>query len=220
MEGYEQELHINDELFAGMRDDADRVLQKLLKNMVEKDSMEGKVTIGIDVIFVQEFIPNRDPSIEGETRRVLTPKFSHKVGSVMQIKNEAKGDRNCDGTELVWDEERGEYVLRPIANTDQMTIFDADFRYVNDEPCGEEGEEGQQALEGRCVAALLGSSDTESEGTEGEVVEETSSGDTEGMDGAEEWEAEDMSDAFDPSEMPFADGEDDGYSYEEPREEE
>ena len=38
MECYEQELHINDELFAGMRDDADRVLQKLLKNMVEKDA--------------------------------------------------------------------------------------------------------------------------------------------------------------------------------------
>ena len=125
MEGYEQELHINDELFAGMRDDADRVLQKLLKNMVEKDSLEGKVTIGIDVTLVQEFIPNRDPNIEGETRRILTPKFSHKVGSVMQIKNEAKGDRNCDDTELVWDEERGEYVLRPIANTEQMTIFDA-----------------------------------------------------------------------------------------------
>ena len=221
MEGYEQELHINDELFAGMREDADRVLQKLLKNMVEKDSLEGKVTIGIDVTLVQEFIPNRDPNIEGETRRVLTPKFSHKVGSVMQIKNEAKGDRNCDGTELVWDEERGEYVLRPIANTDQMTIFDADFRCVNDEPGGEEGgEEGQPALEGRCVAALPGPSDTEGEGTEGEVAEEAPGGDTEGMDGTEEGEAEDMSEAFDPSEMPFADGEDDGYSYEEPGEEE
>ena len=42
MECYEQELHINDELFAGMREDADRVLQKLLKNMVEKDSLEGR----------------------------------------------------------------------------------------------------------------------------------------------------------------------------------
>jgi len=219
MEGYEQELHINDELFAGMREDADRVLQKLLKNMVEKDSLEGKVTIGIDVTLVQEFIPNRDPNIEGETRRVLTPKFSHKVGSVMQ-KNEAKGDRNCDGTELVWDEERGEYVLRPIANTEQMTIFDADFRCVNDEPGGEGGEEGQPALEGRCVAALPGPSDTEGDGTEEEVAEEAPGGDTEGMDGAEDGETEDMSDAFEPSEMPFADGEDDGYSYEEPGEEE
>lgn len=220
MEGYEQELHINDELFAGMREDADRVLQKLLKNMVEKDSLEGKVTIGIDVTLVQEFIPNRDPNIKGETRRVLTPKFSHKAGSVMQIKNETKGDRNCDGTELVWDEERGEYVLRPIANTEQMTIFDTDFRCVNDEPGGEGGEEGQPALEGRCVAALPGPSDTEGDGTEEEVAEEAPGGDTEGMDGAEDGETEDMSDAFEPSEMPFADGEDDGYSYEEPGEEE
>lgn len=223
MEEYEQELHIDDELFAGMREDTDRVLQKLLKNMVEKDSLEGKVTIGIDVIFVQEFILNRDPKIEGETRRVLTPKFSHKVGSVMQIKNEAKGDRNCDGTELVWDDGRGEYVLRPIANTEQMTIFDADFRCVNDEPSeaggGDEGE-GQPALEGRCVAALPGPSDTEDEGTDGEVAEKASGGDTESMSSTEEGEAEDMSEAFDPSEMPFADGEDDGYSYEEPREEE
>lgn len=132
MEAYQQELHIDDELFAGMRADTDRVMQKLLKNMVEKDSMEGKVTITLDVSLVQEFISNRDPNIDGETRRVLTPKFSHKVGSVMQIKNEAKGDRNCDGCELVWDEERKEYVLRPITNTEQMTIFDADFRCVND----------------------------------------------------------------------------------------
>lgn len=217
MEVYEQELHINDELFSGMREDADRVLQKLLKNMVEKDSLEGKVTIGIDVTLVQEFIPNRDPKIEGETRRVLTPKFSHKVGSVMQIKNEAKGDRNCDGTELVWDEERGEYVLRPIANTDQMTIFDADFRCVNDEPEGEGSREGgEPALEGRRIAALPGPSVTEGEGTEGEVAEDAPGGDAEGMGGAE---AEDMSDAFGmnpPEDMPFSD---DGYNYEEPREE-
>lgn len=219
MDGYEQELHIDDELFDGLRKDADRVLQKLLKNMVEKSSMEGKVTIGIDVTLVQEFIPNRDPKIEGETRRVLTPKFSHKVGSVMQIKDEAKGDRNCDGTELVWDEERGEYVLRPIANTEQMTIFDADFSCVNDET-NREGEEEQPVLEGRCVAALPGPSNTEGEGTEGEVVEEAPGGDTEGIDGVEDGEEEDMSDAFDPSEMPFADGEDGGYSYEEPEEEE
>lgn len=222
MECYEQELHINDELFAGMREDSDRVLQKLLKNMVEKDSLEGKVTIGIDVTLVQEFIPNRDPNIEGETRRVLTPKFSHKVGSVMQIKNEAKGDRNCDGTELVFDEERGEYVLRPIANTEQMTIFDADFCCVNDETSeagGDDGEE-QPALEGRCVASLPGPSDTESKETEEEVAEVAPCGDAESMDGAVEGEAEDMSEAFDPSEMPFADGEDDGYSYEELGEEE
>lgn len=151
MEAYAQNLHISDAAFDGMRENTDRVLQSLLKNMVEKGSLEGKVTISIDVSLTQEFIPNRDPSIEGETRRVLTPKLSHKVGSVMQIKNETKGEKNYDGMELVFDEDVKEYVMKPIANTDQMTIFDADFRCVND-PVKESDE--QLALEGRRVAAL------------------------------------------------------------------
>lgn len=160
MDGYEQEIHINDELFADMREATDRVLQKLLKNMVEKDSLEGKVTIGIDVTLVKDFIPNRDPNIDGKTRRVLIPKFSHKVGSVMQIKNEAKGDRNCDGTELVWDEERGEYILRPITNTNQVTIFDADFMCVNDpEDSDADMDTEQLQIEENYVAALPGSVD-------------------------------------------------------------
>lgn len=208
MEMYEQELHINDELFEGMRKDADVVLQKLLKNMIEKGSMEGKVTIGIDVTLAQEFIPNRDPEIDGETRRALTPKFSHKVGSVMQIKNEMKGDRNCDGTELVWDEERGEYVLRPIANTEQMTIFDADFHCVNDESGFEDKGKSQPALGWMRFAALPGASDKNCDGIGGETADDASGEDT---------TEEDMSDEFDLRELPFAD---DGYGYEEPGEEE
>lgn len=201
MDGYEQELHIGDELFVSMREDADMVLQKLLKNMVEKDSLEGKVTIGIDVTLVQEYIPNRDPGVKGETRRVLTPKFSHKVGSVMQIKNETKGDRNCDGTELVFDSRRGEYVLVPIANTEQMTIFDSDFRCVNDsEVYSESEEERWRALEGGSAAALPGP--------------------VKGQEDEEEDNDEDMSEEFGhDSSLPFdEDSEDDGYSYEEPDE--
>ena len=219
MEGYEQELHINDELFSGMRKDADRVLQKLLKNMVEKDSLEGKVTIGIDVTFVQEFIPNHDPNIRGETRKVLTPKFSHKVGSVMQVKNEAKGDRNCDGTELVWDEERGEYILRPIANTEQMTIFDASFRCVNNpEKEDTDGTGEHPTLEGRGIAALPGPADIESEEMEGEAGRDVPISSEEGFEDEEDGNAEDMSEVFGmnpPEDIPFA-GEDDGYSYEDP----
>lgn len=211
METYEQSLHINDSAFEGMRADADRVLQRLLKNMVEKDSMEGKVTITIDVSLIQEYIPNRDPNVEGETRRTLTPKLSHKVGSVMQIKNEAKGDTNYDGMEMVWDDERKEYVLRPVANTEQMTIFDADFRCVNDEDV-ETVDGSQTALEGRMVAALPGSIENEADG------EETGAGDSK-----EEYtednvsQTEDISEEFDEASepLPFSEGDDD-YDYEEP----
>lgn len=201
MDGYEQELHIGDELFESMREDADRVLQKLLKNMVEKDSLEGKVTISIDVALYQEFVPNRALDIPGETRRVLTPKFSHKVGSVMQIKNEAKGDRNCDGSELVWDSVRGEYVLVPIANTDQMTIFDSDFRCVNNpEDADESTGEGQRALEGGSVASLPGPVESEkAAGNDENDPEDDMSGEF-GYDGS----------------LPFGEDYDDGYGYEEP----
>lgn len=153
MEELKQSLHISDDAFESMRIDADRVLQHLIKNMVEKDSNEGKVTISIDVSLRTEFVPNTDPNIEGETRVVKKPMFSHKVGSVMQIKNEAKGGVNYDGMELVWDEDKKEYVLKPIANTDQMSIFDAEFREIYSEEI--EDDEGT-ALEGRLVSALSG----------------------------------------------------------------
>ena len=154
MEGYEQNLHINDRAFEKMRADADMVLQRLIKNMIEKDSLEGKVTIAIDVSLTQEFIPNRDPNIGCETRRVLIPKFSHKVGSVMQIKNEAKGDMEYDGMELVWDEERKEYVLKPIANTEQMSIFDAEFNCVSGPERSSDDSNGQDSICGRSFLAL------------------------------------------------------------------
>lgn len=118
----ETTLHFEDDTFKKLRTDADQVLQKLLANMAEKGSLEGKMTITIDVSFTEETVQNRDPNIEGDMRIVHTPKFQHKVGSVLQIKNEQKGDMNCDGMEMIWDNEKGEYVLRPITGRDQMSM--------------------------------------------------------------------------------------------------
>ena len=148
----ETTLHFEDETFKKLRDDADQVLQKLLANMAEKGSPEGKLTITLDVVFDEESIADRK---NGGTRLIHTPKFQHKVGSVLQIKNEQKGDMNCDGMEMVWDEEKNEYVLRSITGKEQMSIFDMEFpeeearqgRKVIDtvkflpEPVEDEGEE-------------------------------------------------------------------------------
>lgn len=120
----ETTLHFEDETFKKLRDDADQVLQKLLANMAEKGSPEGKLTITLDVVFDEESIADRK---NGGTRLIHTPKFQHKVGSVLQIKNEQKGDMNCDGMEMVWDEEKNEYVLRSITGKEQMSIFDMEF---------------------------------------------------------------------------------------------
>lgn len=120
----ETTLHFGDETFKKLRDDADQVLQKLLANMAEKGSPEGKLTITLDVVFDEESIADKK---NGGTRLIHTPKFQHKVGSVLQIKNEQKGDMNCDGMEMVWDDEKNEYVLRSITGKEQMSIFDMEF---------------------------------------------------------------------------------------------
>lgn len=120
-------LHIDDETFRKMRTDADQVLQKLLKNMAEKGSLDGKITINIDISFTEETVQNKDSNIEGDIRVVHTPNFQHKVSSVLQIKNEQKGDMNCDGMEMVYDELKKEYVLRPIIGREQMNIFDMEY---------------------------------------------------------------------------------------------
>lgn len=85
-----KELRIEAETFDKLRRDADIVLQRALGTMKEKESMEGKVTITIDIKLVPEFIPNFDPEVQGETRKILKPKFDHKVTSAINIKNEKK----------------------------------------------------------------------------------------------------------------------------------
>lgn len=40
---------------------------------------------------------------------------------------------NCDGMEMVWDEEKNEYVLRSITGKEQMSIFDMEFPDEPDE---------------------------------------------------------------------------------------
>ena len=120
----EMTLHFDDAVFDKLRGDADQVLQKLLSNMTQKGSTEGKVTITIDVSFLEETVQNMEPDIDGELRLVHTPKFTHKIGSVLQIKNEQKGGMICDGMEMVWDEERKEYILKPILGGEQMSFYD------------------------------------------------------------------------------------------------
>lgn len=191
-------LHIDDDTFRKMRTDADQVLQKLLKNMAEKGSLDGRLTITLDVSFTEETVQNHDPNIEGNTRIVHTPKFQHKVGSVLQIKNEQKGDMNCDGMEMVWDDEKGEYVLRPITGRDQMTIYDMEFSQTQPEDAAE-----AEVLEGRKIAALPGPEEGEEEPGADDSAEDASEGQSEDNP----TDDEDISDEFG-----------DDYDYDDPEE--
>ena len=187
----ESTLHFEDDTFKKLRADADQVLQKLLANMAEKGSLEGKLTISVDVSFTEETVQNRDPNIPGETRVVHTPKFQHKVGSVLQIKNEQKGDMNCDGMEMVWDDEKGEYILRPITGREQMSVFD----YEMEQRQAEEEAEAEY-LEGQKVAALPGPTD-DIEDAEYEEVSAGQSEDSPQDNPSDDDDDEDLSDEFD-----------------------
>jgi hypothetical protein len=55
-------------------------------------------------------------------KTVLAPTFSHKVSSVLSIKDEASGALFGD-YELVWDRENMTYIMRPIEDG-QTSIYD------------------------------------------------------------------------------------------------
>jgi len=126
MEDY-RELKIEADTFEKMRADTNFILQRALGMMKDKDSMEGKVTINLDIKLLPEFIPNFDPEIEGETRKILKPQFTHKVTSAINIKNEKKGNFDSE-MEMVWDEDEQAYILKYINNTEQRSIFDDDLQ--------------------------------------------------------------------------------------------
>ena len=153
IEEFEKRLDFDSDTFEDMKHDMNFVLQRLLQTMQEKDATEGSMTLKIDISMIKEAIPNYDPNNDAETRMVSKPQFKHKVSSNVKINDEKSGNLNSE-MELVLDEETGIYVLRPIANTAQRSIFDADFTEVpNDEAEDENVVEGT-AIEGGEQLAL------------------------------------------------------------------
>lgn len=227
-----KELRLDGELFSQVRDDFNFVLQRLLGNMQEKGADSGALTLKLEIDFDTDRIPNFDPNIDGETREINKPKFKHKITSTVQIKDEKGGNMDTE-MELVMDEETGCYVLQPVANTSQRTIFDAD--YVNVSPEKAEHVDGEivdpdeylegNALPGRKVAGLLGMNPPEDEAGE-ESSESPQTGET---PDDEDYYAEDGEEApLDGNDVLFGDSDgeddpdnpvDDGFSYEDPEEE-
>lgn len=144
MTEYDQRVTIEGESFMQMRADANVVLQKLLKNMVEKETNEGSLTIKVDVNLVPEWVPIPiEKRIIGgpESRMVLRPRFEHKISSTMQIKDNANGEYTSELMELVFDEFTGQYILTPVKDGEQMTIYDLMEQ-------GEKHEDPEKAQEG------------------------------------------------------------------------
>ena len=102
-------------------------------------------TITVKVAVTLEKDQARDFQANGydAMRDIVKPTFKHEISTVMQVKDKKSG--SLGGTmELVWDQELGQYVMRPIDNG-QTTLFDqpggstgsvvdAEYTVVDDTP--------------------------------------------------------------------------------------
>ena len=201
MDKFMKALDLDSDTLGNAKRDVNFVLQKLIGNMVEKGSTNGSLTLKIDVSFTQEYIANYDPKVEGESRKINKPSFKHKVTSTVQIKDEKAGSMDTE-MELAFDEDSGEYVLQPVANTAQKSIFDSDFE-DNLKP-----EEGSEEEESKETPQLPGPTEPEDENvidveyTETEIDQES--------------DAEPEEDVTDEI---LGDKDKDGYDYEDPEDE-
>ena len=131
-------LNINSTAFDQMKEDFDKVLNRTLANMLEKESQEAvlslKLNIGIEKVDVRDY----DAADENAKKTINKPSFSHKLGSVMQIKTQESGEMKGE-YELVWDESHNEFIMKPIDNG-QASFFDAEFVYADDEDAEKDGE--------------------------------------------------------------------------------
>ena len=126
----EKGLNFDSETFQELRQSASFVLQRLLGNMVEKDEGEGKLTINIDVSFNKQNVPDYSPGAKrGDSRKAIKPAFAHKITSNFQMKDEKKGNIDTE-MEMVLDDDTGEFVMRPIVDTEQRSMFDSDYEDV------------------------------------------------------------------------------------------
>lgn len=130
-------LKIEGEIFDDLRKDINMALQKALKEMTDKDSDEGKISIAIDIKLDKESIPDYSSGQEGKPRDIVKPRFLHKVAHAINIKGERKGGINPEMA-MVQDEEDKELVLTYVNNTEQRSIFDDDIQETMNRNTSEE----------------------------------------------------------------------------------
>lgn len=207
MDKFMKALDFDSDTLGNVKRDMNFVLQRLIGNMMEKGSTNGSLTLKIDVSFTHEYIPNYDPKVEGESRKINKPSFKHKVTSAVQITDKKDGNMDTE-MELAFDEDSGEYVLQPVANTTQKSIFDSDYK----ENLKPENEEESEKEEPKGIPQLPGPSEVEDEDvidaeyTETEIDQETDE------EPEEDITDEILGDAEEPDDM-------DGYDYEDPEDE-
>lgn len=117
-------LTINSDTFTAMKNDFDKVLTRTLSNMLGKESEDATITLKLSISLREDEAPDFEATYPNAIRAIQKPRFDHKISSVMQIKTEESGSLKGE-YELIWDKDKGDYVMRPIDNG-QQSLFDDD----------------------------------------------------------------------------------------------
>lgn len=130
----EYTLTIESEAFNSMKTDFNQILRKTLSTMIQKEGEKAELKLTLKITLAQGYAPDLDEPRHEADREIIIPKFEHKVSTVLQYKDEKSGHVGGAEYELVWDEEKCSYVMRPIRNA-QLTLFDEpqDYAYEGSE---------------------------------------------------------------------------------------
>lgn len=120
-----EEITMDSETFAQVRENFDMLLQRLFQKMQQNNSDEGSISLKVDVNMIDDYIPGED----GITRRISKPVLKHKITTTVPVKDSLDGKKDA-GMELVYDEELKRYVLKYVSVGGQRSIFDDDYQDV------------------------------------------------------------------------------------------
>ena len=136
-------LSLNGDTFNALKSDYDAMLRQTLTKMEDLKVEDATITVKVAVTLEKDQARDFQANGYDAMRDIVKPTFKHEISTVMQVKDKKSG--SLGGTmELVWDQELGQYVMRPIDNG-QTTLFDqpggstgsvvdAEYTVVDDTP--------------------------------------------------------------------------------------
>lgn len=136
-------LSLNGDTFNALKSDYDAMLRQTLTKMEDLKVEDATITVKVAVTLEKDQARDFQANGYDAMRDIVKPTFKHEISTVMQVKDKKSG--SLGGTmELVWYQELGQYVMRPIDNG-QTTLFDqpggstgsvvdAEYTVVDDTP--------------------------------------------------------------------------------------
>ena len=122
--GYEVSLHGT--ALNSFKVDFNNLLTKTIRTMQEKGVEDAAITAKIDINLSRAEGPNLYSPDSEEEREYTVPKFKHKVTASMQMKEEVTGKTGGKKFELVYDSSAGAFLMVPLQDKSQTSLWDSD----------------------------------------------------------------------------------------------